>query len=196
MLRIKVQSASPPIDDKFESLEIVADGATAEQHGQQVAVTFPGGGSVPVTAGDGSPVGVVTPTTIGALYLDTTNGGLYLAINTTNADWFGIATPASVSGIAGLNTADGTPGAVELYDSAGATVALGSGYPSVVAAAGKLAALASQAGQGVNVGDDGDSDVTIGFFGASPVVKPTVSDASAAAIIAALAALGLITDGT
>lgn len=36
----------------------------------------------------------------------------------------------------------------------------------------------------------------IGFFGATPVAQPTVANATAAAIIAALAELGLIIDGT
>ena len=44
------------------------------------------GGSQPIT-GDGSPVGVVTPSGPGVLYLDTTNGGLYISVGVTSADW-------------------------------------------------------------------------------------------------------------
>lgn len=42
----------------------------------------------------------------------------------------------------------------------------------------------------------GGSTDRIGFFSTTPVVQPTVSDATAAAIITALASLGLIIDGT
>lgn len=47
------------------------------------------GGSVPfpTQAGSGSPVGAVVPTGIGALYVDTDGGGIYIAVGATNADW-------------------------------------------------------------------------------------------------------------
>ena len=45
-----------------------------------------GGGSSPLT-GAGSPVGVTTPDEVGQTYVDTTNGNVYVAIGTTNADW-------------------------------------------------------------------------------------------------------------
>lgn len=38
-------------------------------------------------SGDGSPTGVVTPDGIGQLYVDTTNGGLYIATTLANDDW-------------------------------------------------------------------------------------------------------------
>lgn len=44
-----------------------------------------GGGSIP--SGAGSPAGSVTPAGIGALYIDSTNGALWIAIGATSADW-------------------------------------------------------------------------------------------------------------
>lgn len=38
-------------------------------------------------SGDGSPTGVVTPASIGGLYTDTTQGGLYIAVGLTDTDW-------------------------------------------------------------------------------------------------------------
>lgn len=45
----------------------------------------PSGGSVP--SGAGLPLGTVTPSGIGALYVDSTNGGLWIAVGATDADW-------------------------------------------------------------------------------------------------------------
>ncbi len=45
-----------------------------------------GAGSL-IQSGAGSPVGVVTPVGIGALYLDTTDGAVWVAINTTSGNW-------------------------------------------------------------------------------------------------------------
>lgn len=47
------------------------------------------GGSLPVpfTSGDGPPIGVATPASIGAMYADTTNGALWVALGVTDADW-------------------------------------------------------------------------------------------------------------
>lgn len=62
-----------------------------------------GGGALPswFQSGSGSPVGAVTPSQIGAIYQDTTNGGFYEALGATSADWFGAG-----GDIPGLN--DGT----------------------------------------------------------------------------------------
>lgn len=46
------------------------------------------GGSIP--SGAGTPAGAVTPSGIGALYVDTTNGALYIASGVTSADWVGV----------------------------------------------------------------------------------------------------------
>lgn len=39
-------------------------------------------------SGDGSPAGVVTPSSIGELYVDSTNGALFIAAGLTDADWY------------------------------------------------------------------------------------------------------------
>jgi len=44
-----------------------------------------GGGSLP--SGAGSPIGAVTPDAIGDLYVNTTDGSLYIASGLTNLDW-------------------------------------------------------------------------------------------------------------
>jgi hypothetical protein len=44
-----------------------------------------GGGSVP--SGTGAPLGSVTPSGVGALYVDDQDGGLYIAVGATSADW-------------------------------------------------------------------------------------------------------------
>jgi hypothetical protein len=43
--------------------------------------------AIPIQVGMGSPVGSVTPNAAGWLYLDLTNGALYLAVAATSADW-------------------------------------------------------------------------------------------------------------
>jgi hypothetical protein len=48
-----------------------------------------------IMSGEGSPVGTVTPVRQGVVYQDLTNGGLYLALGATAADW------VVVGGIAG-----------------------------------------------------------------------------------------------
>jgi hypothetical protein len=54
-------------------------------------IASPGGGSQPIMPpGSGSPVGVVTPTGIGYLYVDNTTPALWQAIGPTNADWVNI----------------------------------------------------------------------------------------------------------
>lgn len=69
------------------------------------------GGSLP--SGAGSPVGAVTPSGVGALYVDTTNGTLYIAAGVTSADWVLVGGVASQTGEA-TGVMKNTSGAVLL----------------------------------------------------------------------------------
>lgn len=72
---------------------------TTDDDGTPARWEEPSGGSLPsgwnLQAGAGSPVGSVTPTAKGALYLATTSGALYLAVGVTSADWVGVGGPTS-----------------------------------------------------------------------------------------------------
>jgi hypothetical protein len=54
----------------------------------------PGGSTLPIQTGEGSPVATVTPTAAGYLYIDTTNGTIYQASGATNLDWIGVGNVA------------------------------------------------------------------------------------------------------
>lgn len=105
--------------------------------------------------------------------------------------------PAAGDDLTLLATSSDQPLIVGGDDTAGVTIKDSAGNIGLQAASGN-----------VTVGDSGTENAilhgsavaieanALGFYATSPISKQTVSDATAAAIIAALAALGLITDGT
>jgi hypothetical protein len=67
------------------------------------------GGSIP--SGAGSPLGSVVPAGIGELYIDATNGALWVAVGATNADWVCIGGSAAHTAVGVYNTTGtGEPG--------------------------------------------------------------------------------------
>ncbi len=127
-----------------------------------------------IQTGAGSPLGSVTPTSIGYLYIDTTNGGAWIAEGATNTDWI------SVGGA--TNPAD-----------LGISSSVASGVSVRATAVGTSVSLSgSQGNPTVQIGDDGAFSDTLGFFGASPVPQPVLTALSTPAdIVAALQSLGL-----
>lgn len=155
----------------------------------------PGGGSVPVTTGAGSPVGAVTPTGIGALYLDTTGGGVYEAQGATSADWF--ACGGNTAGSAPGLDSGGAPTTAALVDAAGGQFLVSGGDAKIGVATGKEASVQVNANQlkAFRATDDGAGQAKLCFYQfASPVVQPVVPLTSPTAqnVIDALVALGLV----
>ena len=150
--------------------------------------SFQAGGG-PVQTGDGTPAGTVTPVSIGAIYLDTTNGGAYVATTADDTGWFAIGgATISAPGVTELGS-----GTALIIDSTGAGVTTGSGSVAVSASGSSNAVtVTTPAGTGVEVSDDGAGHTTLGFFQKSPVVQPTLTALSTAAeIVSALQSLGL-----
>ena len=171
------------------------------------SVDFTDSGNQPGSGltGDGSPSGVVAATAIGETYTDTTNGALYLAEAADNSHWVLIGGSGQDS-TAGVTS---NPTAAALQEPGGASVEVSAGLAFVGSGSttGKTAILAGMHGAVVTVSDDGAGNGALGFFNTGWVGKQTVTgslstvvDASAKAVltsvIAALAAYGLVTDGT
>lgn len=77
------------------------DGSEVELEGR-INFTDPAnapGGSQPIVSGAGSPVDSVTPTAGKPVYIDTTNGAIYLAMGPTDADWIEVGTGAASGNI-------------------------------------------------------------------------------------------------
>jgi len=159
-------------------------------------------------SGAGTPLAIVTPADIGALYTDTTNGGLYIAFGATNADWLIVGGVAdgnpigSASADSGAALVTGVDGAVIEADADGS----GGGIRLQLGKAGADFTLVVGHGDAIKASDNG-TDPTVGFLGANAVARQTVTgalstviDAAAkdvlSSIIAALVAYGLATDGT
>lgn len=151
-----------------------------------------GGGGFAIQTGSGVPAGSVVPANgIGTIYVDTENGGAYVATTADDTGWFALggATDDSPGISTGFEThqvnigQDSGGGSIELTGS-GATVGSGN--------AGTQLQLLGHAGNGVEISDNGSGATTLGFYGATPVVQPTLTALSTAAeIVAALQALGL-----
>ena len=173
-------SLAAPAASTGQVLTVQADKSIAAESGGSLPV--------PVTSGDGSPLGVLAATAIGELYVDTTNGALYQAEATDDTSWaliggFGRTTDAGV-----LSSAAGAT----LQDGSGTVIIVGEGNAAMAAGAtGNTIELVSNIGTTVEVTDN-NTDSMLGFYGATPVVQPTLTAISTAAeIVAALQALGL-----
>ena len=159
-----------------------------------------GGGSQPLIMPptSASPFGVVTPTGIGYLIQDTTNGALYQAVGVTSNDWVSIGGMTSHN--AGVQLGTGSQNYNwQVTDSNGNTAL-------DVDDAADIGKTRSSITTGFNTLDNGEGDMitngnaklagaakTLGFYGATGVAKQTGVAVDAAAIHAALVALGLIT---
>lgn len=127
------------------------------------------GGSLPIQSGMGSPVGSVTPTAIGYLYLDLAVGATYQAVGATNGDWVLIGGRS-----AGFATGD-EPGIGEIS----------SGRPGIVGPGGSGAFITdtlAQAGSGNGLfwsttGVDGAQSLQVST-GAGGAFFGTIQDAN------------------
>lgn len=109
----------------------------------------PGGGNaLSETPGAGSPLGSVTPTGIGYLYFDTTNGAVWQAIGATDTDWTQVGGKNS-DGSEGLDISQNS--GFFLYDNAAGANGLG---VSCAASAGTTRPLLSSS---FNTLDDGNT---------------------------------------
>ncbi len=105
--------------------------------GQTVTVAAPGpqgpgGGGTSGQSGDGSPIGVVTPTAIGSQYTDTASGGLYLAPDTNRDHWqlIGGTKPGTPARVVDTNNELIYTSALSLFDGDGTTVQVVDDGPS------------------------------------------------------------------
>jgi hypothetical protein len=158
-----------------------------------------------IQSGTGSPVGTVTPTAPGYLYIDTTSGapGLYFATGATNADWVGVSGFNSAAGVTAQAAAD----QINLENVAGNGVGINSaGQVSVTSGTGQPVHIAGQAvNDGLTTVDDGAGHTKLSFYGAATVTQPAaitaptggvVIDTQArAAIVSILNALGAAAGG-
>lgn len=169
--------------DDATSLDVVSEsGATG--------VIGTGGGSGPQT-GDGPPLGAVVPASIGGTYVDTTNGGLWIAVGATDADWVSVGGNNVNAGYGAFADA-GTAGIQSARG--GFVVASDDGSVTVQAADGARTALGGGEGPGVSASNVGGAPA-LSFYGEAPVVRPVVplTTPSAQDVIDALVALGLVT---
>ena len=125
-----------------------------------------GGGGGYTYTGDGSPVGVQDAAAIGNTYLDSTNGASYFATATGTDGW------VLVSGNGQGPTDTGvlsTPGSAALQDGTGGYIGVGPNVNIQPGSSGDQVRLASFAGAGVTVDDDGAGNTLIGLYSLSGV---------------------------
>jgi hypothetical protein len=171
----------------------------------ELEFTGPSQGGSGIQVGAGSPLGVVVPTALGSLYVDQTNGALYVAITALNTGWVvigGVAATVEGTQVDG----PGPAGSLNLLAPAGGVVNVtdvlglaGTGNSFSWVANGtdgqqRAALIIGSTGQFVhNWGVEGEyvSPGGIGFFGTDPPNAKPATPILLADVIALLQSYGM-----